>query len=89
MNKDDEIICRCEEVTRKEIIEAIRDGRSTVSAVKKQTRAGMGACQGRTCSRLIARILVEEGIRRPDEVQMDTPRTPAVPVSVDGIGEEL
>lgn len=52
-----EIICRCEEVTREDIMEAIRLGDASLDAIKKRTRAGMGFCQGRTCKRLVARIL--------------------------------
>jgi len=52
-----EIICRCEEVTREEIMDAIRMGDASLSAIKRRTRAGMGFCQGRTCRKLIARIL--------------------------------
>lgn len=52
-----EIICRCEEVTREDIMEAIKKGDASLDAIKKRTRAGMGFCQGRTCKRLVARIL--------------------------------
>ena len=51
------IICRCEEITEEEIMAAIRNGADSLEAVKKATRAGMGFCQGRTCKRLIARML--------------------------------
>ena len=62
-----EIICRCEEVTREEILEAIRLGDDSLDAIKKRTRAGMGFCQGRTCKRMIARMLAayyEEPVNR-------------------------
>ena len=40
---DDElIICRCQEVTQAEILEAIKDGATTVDGVKRRTRACMG-----------------------------------------------
>ena len=54
---NDAIVCRCEEITEEEIMAAIRDGADSLEAVKKATRAGMGFCQGRTCKRLIARML--------------------------------
>ena len=57
MSEQREIVCRCEEVTREEIMEAIRQGDGSLDAIKRRTRAGMGFCQGRTCRRLIARIL--------------------------------
>ncbi|MDK2822781.1 MAG: hypothetical protein PWQ67_1041 [Clostridia bacterium] len=53
-------ICRCEEVTKEEIEQAIKDGATTLSGIKKRTHAGMGLCQGRTCQRLIAGILSKE-----------------------------
>ena len=40
------IICRCQEVTQGEILEAIKDGATTVDGVKRRTRACMGLCQG-------------------------------------------
>lgn len=64
---DREIICRCEEVTREEILEAIRLGDDSLDAIKKRTRAGMGFCQGRTCKKMIARMLAtyyEEPVNR-------------------------
>ena len=54
---NDAIVCRCEEITEEEIMAAIRSGADSLEAVKKATRAGMGFCQGRTCKRLIARML--------------------------------
>lgn len=47
--KDEEIVCRCEEVTLRELKEAIAHGAATSRQLKLATRAGMGFCQGRTC----------------------------------------
>ncbi len=58
--EEETIICRCEEVTRSEIQEAIADGARTVDGVKRRTRAGMGLCQGRTCRRIVSRIIATE-----------------------------
>lgn len=57
---NDVIICRCQEVTKGEIRQAIAEGAFTVDGVKRRTRGGMGLCQGKTCQRLIARIIAEE-----------------------------
>ncbi len=56
------IVCRCEEVTRGEIIDAILRplGATTVSGVKMRVRAGMGRCQGGFCSPEVVRILSDE-----------------------------
>ena len=57
MMENDIIICRCQEVTRQEILDAIEQGATTVDGVKRRTRAGMGLCQGKTCERLVAKII--------------------------------
>ena len=52
-----DIICRCEEVSRGEILEAIRRGAATVEAVKRRTGAGLGRCQGSRCRMEIEELL--------------------------------
>ena len=56
------IVCRCEQVTESEILQAIRRpvGAKTLDAVKRRVRAGMGRCQGGFCSPLIIEILARE-----------------------------
>lgn len=70
----DELICRCEEVSREEIEKAIEDGAVTANEVKRFTRAGMGLCQGRTCRRLVERILSE----KPEFLSVKYSRQPTV-----------
>lgn len=57
-----EIVCRCECVTRAEILEAIRSplGARTVNGVKCRTRATMGRCQGGYCETRITALLRQE-----------------------------
>ncbi len=50
-------ICRCQEITEEEIEQAIKDGATTIKGIKDRTEATMGLCQGRTCRRLIERML--------------------------------
>ena len=65
----DLIICRCEEVSEAEIVEAYESGADTVDALKRRTRAGMGLCQGRTCRRLVSRILAaKKGETMADQI---------------------
>ncbi len=44
------IICRCEQVSEREILYAIEDGARTLDGLKFRTRAGMGRCQGAFCT---------------------------------------
>ncbi len=81
-------ICRCEEVTEQEIREAIRTGARSVVEVKRWTRAGMGICQGRSCRRLVERILAEELHLKPEEVGISSFRQPVRPVSIQSMDDE-
>lgn len=57
--KDNEIICLCEQITRAEIIEAIKRGAASPEAVKRRVGSGMGRCQGSRCTLAIERLLEE------------------------------
>jgi len=54
-----EIICRCENVSKGEIIRAIHRPvpAKSLDAIKRRTRAGMGRCQGGFCSPRVLKIL--------------------------------
>ena len=88
MNEERELICRCEEVYRDEIIQAIRDGATTMNELKRFTRAGMGLCQGRTCRRLVERILAEQTGQRLDQMPTSTYRQPVRPVKASLLSRE-
>ncbi|MGL5436659.1 MAG: NAD(P)/FAD-dependent oxidoreductase [Lachnospiraceae bacterium] len=57
-----EIICRCESVTKGEILQAIHNplGVHTVTGIKNRTRATMGRCQGGYCETRITTLICEE-----------------------------
>ncbi len=76
MNNDDVIICRCEDLTQREIQEAIRDGYTDMEELKRYLRCGMGPCGGRTCLPLIRRELARHLGISIDEVPMPTSRPP-------------
>ena len=79
---DDLVICRCEEITKGEIKDAIRNGMRTLNGIKRVTRAGMGLCQGQTCQQLVTRILAEElGIAVAD-IDPTTARGPVRPLKL-------
>jgi NADPH-dependent 2,4-dienoyl-CoA reductase/sulfur reductase-like enzyme len=55
---DEEIICRCEEITAGELRHAVSHaGTVEMNRLKALTRVGMGRCQGRVCSAAAAEIL--------------------------------
>ena len=77
---DDLVICRCEEITKGEIKDVIRNGMKTLNGIKRVTRAGMGLCQGQTCQRLVTQILASELGVSPAEVEPTTARAPVRPI---------
>jgi glycerol-3-phosphate dehydrogenase len=56
------VVCRCEQVTEAEVVNAIHSilPAVTMDAVKRRTRAGMGRCQGGFCGPRVAEILARE-----------------------------
>jgi glycerol-3-phosphate dehydrogenase len=68
------VVCRCEQITEGEILDAIRRplGAKTVKGVKKRVRPGMGRCQGGFCEPLVVDILARELDISPMEVRLDS-----------------
>jgi sarcosine oxidase, subunit alpha len=61
------IICRCERVAEEEIRELLRGGIRDLNELKFSLRCGMGACGGKTCTKLLERLAREEGVP-PEEM---------------------
>ncbi|HEX7300537.1 MAG TPA: NAD(P)/FAD-dependent oxidoreductase [Solirubrobacteraceae bacterium] len=77
----DTVVCRCEEVRRAELDEAIATSPDP-GVVKALTRAGMGLCQGRNCQRQVAAMIAARYGGAVAEVPQATPRLPARPVAL-------
>ena len=76
LNKDGRyktIICRCENITEGEIVNAINRpcGAKTVDGVKRRVRPGMGRCQGGFCGPKVVEILARELNITPEEILKD------------------
>ena len=54
------LVCRCENVSEAEIVQAVRLGHHTLDGVKYFTRAQMGRCQGGFCTYKIIKIIMRE-----------------------------
>jgi glycerol-3-phosphate dehydrogenase len=54
------IVCRCENVSEAEIVQAVKLGHTTLDGVKFFTRAQMGRCQGGFCTYKIIKIIMRE-----------------------------
>ncbi len=51
------LACRCEEVSFGTIAAAVAGGAAAAGSIKRQTRSGMGRCQGRYCGRFVGESL--------------------------------
>ncbi len=56
------IVCRCELITEGEIIDAVHSPipATTIDAIKRRSRAGMGRCQGGFCGPRVLEIIARE-----------------------------
>ena len=84
-SKPDTVVCRCEEVTRAEVEAAaaergVQDGR----ALKLSSRAGLGLCQGRVCSRTVGALVGSPESTAPESSMK---RPIAVPVRLRDLAE--
>lgn len=80
----DTVVCRCEDVTRAEIEDAVKDGANDVNQVKAWTRCGMGPCQGRMCGEAAAE-LVAAGAGGRERAGQWTARPPIYPVPMEAL----
>ncbi len=85
-----QIICRCEQVTEGEIIDAIRRplGARSLDGVKRRTRAGMGRCQSGFCAPRVMEILARElGVSQAEITKSGGASRLIVGTNKDTIGE--
>lgn len=65
------IVCRCEEISKGEILDALKSPIAvpTVDGVKKRLRPGMGRCQGGFCMPLVINIISDYLNIPPEDVR--------------------
>jgi len=88
-NANETIICRCEDLTLEEIEKAIDDhGLRSFDEVKRITRCGMGPCQGKTCRKMVERMLSKKTVNGGiSALEHTTFRQPTKPVDVKVLAE--
>ena len=86
---DNRIICRCEEITKGEIRQAIHDGMFNVTEIRRFLRTGMGLCQGQTCGKLVRAIIANELGENPSAIAEATARSPMRPVKMQAFAKEV
>ena len=73
-----EVVCRCEQITKKEVLDAIQNplDNRTINGIKYRSRAMMGRCQGGFCLPRIVEILEKEFGYRPEDYLLKSPTSP-------------
>jgi thioredoxin reductase len=77
---DDYLLCRCESVAASSVASIVAAGGDSLGSVKRQTRLGMGRCQGRYCIPEVVEWLSRIDGTLPDEFSFAAPRPPIKPV---------
>ncbi|MGH7126785.1 MAG: (2Fe-2S)-binding protein, partial [Stellaceae bacterium] len=76
------LVCRCEEVTARQVRDAAALERIGPNQLKAYLRCGMGPCQGRLCGLTVTELLADAHGLSPDEVGYYRLRPPVKPITV-------
>jgi sarcosine oxidase, subunit alpha len=75
-------VCLCEDVTDKDIFQAVAEGFDHVETLKRYSTVNMGPCQGKMCGHAANEACARATGRDVNAVGMTTSRPPAVPVEL-------
>ena len=78
----DTIVCRCEEVTAAQLLEAVGMGAMGPNQAKAFLRCGMGPCQGRLCGLTVTELIGKARGVAPAEVGCFRLRPPVKPIAL-------
>jgi len=76
------IVCRCEEVTARQVRDMARIGCEGPNQMKAFLRCGMGPCQGRLCGLTVTELIAEERNATPADVGYYRLRPPVKPITL-------
>jgi sarcosine oxidase subunit alpha len=75
-------VCLCEDVTEKDLHQAIAEGFDGIETLKRYSTVNMGPCQGKVCGHLAVEICARTTGRNIAAVGTTTSRPPVVPVEL-------
>lgn len=78
----DTIVCRCEEVTAKDVLDSVAIGATGPNQLKAYRRAGMGPCQGRLCGLTVTELMAQARGKTPQEIGYYRLRAPVKPITL-------
>ena len=78
----DTIVCRCEEVTAKDVLDSVAIGATGPNQLKAYRRTGMGPCQGRLCGLTVTELMAQARGKTPQEIGYYRLRAPVKPITL-------
>lgn len=78
----DTIVCRCEEITARQIVDTVALGCPGPNQMKAFLRCGMGPCQGRLCGLTVTELIAGARGLAPQQVGYFRLRPPVKPITV-------
>lgn len=87
-DEEQTVVCRCENVSLKQIRDCIREGHTTFDEIKRLTRAGMGPCSGRTCRLIIQREIESLTGTKTGGQPLPSMRAPSTPIRMELLAKE-
>jgi sarcosine oxidase subunit alpha len=75
-------VCLCEDVTEKDLHQAVAEGFDEIETLKRYSTANMGPCQGKMCGQNVVEICARLTNRPVGAVGTTTSRPPVVPVEL-------
>ena len=76
------LVCRCEEVTARQVLEAVALGCQGPNQLKSFLRCGMGPCQGRLCGLTVTELIARARGVPPSEIGYYRLRPPVKPITL-------
>ena len=81
-DKKEIIVCRCEDISLDEIEAAVDAGFTDPEELKRFLHVGMGPCQGRTCGRLVCRIIAQKAGKPTRQIRQTQQRPPLTTIPI-------
>ena len=78
----DTIVCRCEEVTAKDVLDSVAIGATGPNQLKAYRRTGMGPCQGRLCGLTVTELMAQARGKTAQEIGYYRLRAPVKPITL-------
>lgn len=75
-------VCVCEDITEKDVFDAVGEGFDNIESLKRYTSLAMGACQGKMCQMTGVGVCAKANGKTAQETGVTTSRPPYRPVTM-------